>query len=275
MAANVEWEGPMTLTSPYGNLALNAASGDRYLLIPQSCDMGAALRVTKDPIPQADGSILHRRFEEGYEARLALQLWRDDHIACDSEMRSMLDTLNKHVRGLLNAGDNQGRLVWSPSGAVNRMLDDVRLLERLVASVGEGGVTICTFAIDTQFPYAQDEAQTTTTFLDGISAPLNNTGSVAYYPVWQVQGPFSTFIFSNLTTGEDFVYSGQAVPGASYAEVDTFRNTIYLITGGVPTDNLKSSVVVTSSDFWPLEPGTQTLEINDTDVDVLWAPAWT
>ena len=197
MAANVEWDIPFTLTSPEGTLALNAATGDRYLLVPQSCDMGADVRAETDNVPQGDGSILHHRFETGYHCNLTIQLWVGEEPACGEDVRRMLDTLNLHVRALLNAGDNEGRLTWLPSGYPTvgaRMLDDIRLNERLVATLDSNGIVVCTFAIDTAYPYAMDLTQTVTNIPSGgASAPIVNAGTTDFYPVIKVYGPASAF----------------------------------------------------------------------------------
>lgn len=272
MAATGEWAGvPFVLTSPYGTLNLNDTSGDRYLLIPSGCDMGAALRVTKDNVPQGNGSILHRRFEEGYVCNLQMMLWKDDAVACGADLVSMLDDLNLHVRGLLNAGDNQGRLAWLPSGSGSyRMIDDIRLLERLVvAAPDDGGGTVVTFAVDSAYPYAQDLTQQST----ALNATLNNTGTVAYWPVVQVFGATSAFTLTNVTTGKLVQYAGTAIPGGGqYVEIDMFRNTMYLNGNGA---NLISGLNMLNSDFFALEPGNNALTITGATATVLWAPAYT
>jgi len=270
MAATGEWDIPFVLTSPYGTLNLNAATGDRYLLIASGCDMGAPLRVTKDNVPQGNGSIMHRRFEQGYECRLTLQPWVDERPACAADLVRMLDTLNKHVRGLLNAGDNQGRLAWLPSGIAGyRMLDDIRLLERLAIGSPDSGIaSIVTFAIDTAYPYAQDLTQLST----ALNATLTNTGTVAYWPVIKVFGPTSAWTLQNVTTGKQLVYNGTAIAGGNYVEVDMFRNTMYLNGNGA---NRISSLNMLTSDFFPLEVGANIMTIAGATATALWAPAYT
>lgn len=287
MAANAEWEQEFVLTSPYGTLTLNTAVGDRYLLVPQSCDMGAPLRVTKDNIPQADGSILHHRFTEGYECRLTLELWQDGAIACGADMVRMLDTINEHAFGLLNAGDNQGRLSWPIAGGgvnSNRMLDDIRLLERVVAQVGDGGLTVVTFAVDTVYPYAMNLTQILTPIPEGVPTVLTNTGNTSFWPVIQVNQLNGTpsgsactgFTLQNQTPTPDLLFEwtdvlSTPIPGGSYGEIDCFRNTFYL--NGNQT-NLKPGVDFLTSDFWPLTPGANTIYIAGCDCDVLWNAPW-
>lgn len=271
MAATGEWaEIPFTLTSPYGDLVLNDTAGLRFVLIPSGCDMGAPLRVTKDNVPQGNGSILHRRFEEGYQCSLTLMFWRDKKPACGDDLVIMLDELNKHVRGLLNAGDNQGRLSWLPSGlAAYRMLDDIRLLERLqVQAPSDGRGTVASFSVDTAYPYAQDLTQQST----ALNATITNTGTVAYWPVVKVFGPTSAFTLTNVTTGELIDYSGTNIPALSWVEIDMFRNTMYLNGSGA---NLISSLNMLTSDFFPLDVGANALTISGATATVLWAPAYT
>lgn len=269
MAATGQWNVPFVLTSPYGDLNLNAATGDRYLLVQSGCEMGAPLRVTKDNVPQGNGSIMHRRFESGYECTLTMQLWVDDDPACDDDLVRMVDAINLHARGLLNAGDNQGRLRWSPTGQNERMLDDIRLLERVEIQVPESGIGVTvTFAVDTAYPYAQEYTQQ----LTSLNATLTNTGTVAYWPVVKVFGNTSAFTLTNVTTSKQLVYSGTNIPALSYVEIDMFRNTMYLNGSGA---NLISSLNMLTSDFFPLEVGANALTITGATADVLWAPAFT
>lgn len=283
MAATAEWDIPFALTSPYGTLVLNGpvSDGPRYLLVPQACQMGAELRIETDNVPQGDGSILHHRFETGYACVLAVELWDGDAFACGEVAREMVDVLNLHVRGLLNAGDNEGRLIWTPSGAVNRMLDDIRQAARLQVGLNDAGCTVATFAVDTQYPYAQNEAEETpASIADGATATLTNSGTTDYYPVMRVHGPAVEFNLFHDTLSTvlhwDTAYPGTPpIPGGSYAEVDFFRNTIYM---NGDEDNLLSGLDMLSSSFWPLEPGDNDVTVvifgGGASADILWASAW-
>lgn len=272
MAATAEWvDIPFTLQSPYATISLNAATGDRYLMVQSGCDMGAPLRVTKDNVPASDGSILHRRWFSGYEARLSLMLWYNDEPACGADLVRMMDTLNGICWSLRDAGDDEGRLLWTPTGKAIRMLDDIRLLERLVAVVGESGGVTCTFAVDTAYPYAQDFTQIST----ALGATVNNTGTAEYWPVIQVSGS-STFVITNTTTGLEMVYNanlpGGVTPGVGdYIEFDFFRNTAYL---NGNQDNCKGGIDIGESDFWSLIPGNNTITLSSGSGTMLWAPAY-
>lgn len=283
MAATAEWDVPFFLETVYGTLTLNAATGERYLLVPQACDMGANIRATVDNVPQADGSVLHHRFETGYFVQLSLQLWYGDAPACNEDLELMVDTLNLHVRALINAGDNEGRLYWTPSGAANRMVDDLRLLERLTFAVAETGAVVATFTVDTNRPYAQDHAEITTPIANGGTATLTNDGTTDFFPVMLVTPdiqtpPTPTEFYIGTTTLGSVLHWSSAYPGTptlvpgDYIEIDFFRNTLYV---NGDEDNAKSGFDPTISEFFPLEPGANDVTIIGGDVDVLWQSAWT
>ncbi len=205
-------------------------------------------------------------------------------LACESSLLTqMLDDLTGALRSLLNAGDNQGRLAWEVDGGNERMLDDVRLLVYPVFTPGPPPSV--TFTIDSQYPYAQDLNQTRTPVADGVPVIVDNTGSADYQPVFLVNqlngvvdsGAVHTFTIQNLTTGEQFVYD-DSLPGASpisagghYAEINTFANTIFLDGDGA---NLKAGVDELNSEYLSLPIGSSVIQIDDCDMDILWAPAW-
>lgn len=283
MPAVPDWSLPMTLTSPAGTLLLNqeVPSLGAFFLDGDGCKFNIGVRSTKDHVPQSDGDILHHRFLTGTEMPLKIQLWESaerNKVACDALLETMLDTLTRHMRALLNAGDNEGRLAWNiPSGGNIRILDDIRLLvypDYTQDPSAMGSTVLAT--VDSQFPYAQDLTQQSTDIADGATETLDNTGSADYFPVFQVQGPTSGFSLSNLTTGVVFDYDSTlpgavAIGGGDYAEIDTFRNTIFLNGSGA---NLKAGVSQLTSDYWALVVGENDVTIDGGDVTVLWAPAW-
>jgi len=279
MPAVPKWASPIQfdVTNPYnGTLILNVLSDRLYLLDQENCSFDITVRSTTDDVPQADGSILHHRFLTGTQMQLAIQLWESaDTVACDALLAEMVGDLTGAFRSLLNAGDNAGRLTWQVDGGNDRILDDIRLLA-YPAFTMSGPLGIVTVTIDSQYPYAQDLTQQLTTITDGNTAVLANTGSADYLPVFQVSNlSGSTFTLENVTTGIEFNYNdalpgGIAITGANYAEIDTFRNTIFLNGSGA---NLKAGVVQLSSDYWALVAGNNTVGITGADVDILWAPA--
>lgn len=278
-----------TLTNPFnGSLEFNyPSSTGLFLLRGAQCSFDISVRSQKDNVPQADGSILHQRFLTGTEISLAIEFWENNQqVACDSVLRAMLDELSGVLRSLLNAGDNEGRLSWTPDGALARMVDDVRLLEypRFQANVAEPYLIV---KLDSQYPYAQDLVQTLTPCSDGVPVTLNNTGSADYFPVFivnRLNGAVAATAVNNftitVTQGTNvvqFVYS-DAFPGADpisvgghYAEINTFANTIYLDGSGA---NLKAGVDELNSEYMPFPTGSFDVQIDGCDMDVLWAPAW-
>lgn len=277
----VEWSVPFTLQTPEDDITFNVFSDRAYILEPTACDAGADVRDTKDNVPQADGSILHQRFYTGYECKLTCSYWENDEaLACESLAREMHDNLMRALRSLQFGA---GRLVWTPSGAANRMFDEVRLLVRATVRPQDSTMIVVDFTLDTPFPYAQDETETTTHFDDASDTQtLTNNGSAPFYPVWKVYGPVCYFTISNVTTGLDIIYDADlpgavCIGGSDYVEIDTFRNTVYL---NGSSSNLKSGIDITNSDFFPLDVGDNIITISGEgtfsppDVDCLWQAAW-
>ena len=263
-----DWTVPFELTSALFDpnpLPINTDTGSGiYLLRPEGCSLGPTVRATKEDIPQASGSILHDRYLTGTEMTLAVQLWGTiNQPACDTPdlQQEMLDTFMGYAAHLLNAGDNEGRISWAPSGTSERMLDDIRLLSYPTGELLEGVLEL-TMTIDTRFPYSME--------LTELQAPLDaseivmNIGNLPTYPVFQLDGPFSTLILANTTTGAQWTYDA-ALPGAAsvgptdYIEIDTFRNTAYLNGNGA---NMKAGIDPLTAEFFPLAVGANTLTLS-------------
>lgn len=286
MPAVPDWSAAMTLTNPYsGTLLLNqlAADGYLYLLDESGCQFNVTVRSTKDDVPQSDGSILHHRFMTGTEMTLAIQLWQNrTQKACDAILSSMVDNLTGSLRSLLNAGDNQGRLSWAVDGKNERFLDDCRLL--VYPSYAELPVPTVIVTIDSEYPYAQETEATPDSCADGDTVTLTNTGTAAYWPVFR-PGPATAFTITvvnsyGITT--QFVYvgagnpGGVAIGGGDCAEINCFRNTIFLAVGCGSGDdaNLKAGVDELNSDYPFLTPGDNDVSITGASMDILWAPAY-
>jgi hypothetical protein len=291
-----DWTVPMTLTSPQGTLLLNqytSVSGSQcyFLLTPQDCKVGPTLgelvtrleriRATKDNVPQGDGSILHHRFLPGMVMNLAVEFWKtvggEGEVACDDLLQLMLDELMKHVRALQNAGDNQGRLSWSPAGQADRMLDDIRMLTYPAEEILETSAGLqVQFAVDSQWPYMEDLNQTTTNIV--AANTITNGGSAPFYPVFHVNGGGTNFQLVSLTDLDDqgnpkeIDWTG-SIGGGHYIEIDTFRNTMFEDGSGA---DVLGGLDFTTSDFWTLLPGMNdiTLSGDFASVDVLWQNAW-
>ena len=264
-----DWAVPFLLTSAdYSatKLDINTQTANGlYLLRPEGCSLVNQVRSSKEFVPQEDGAILHRRFAAGMEMTLAIQLWEThDKIACDDLLQTMLDTLMGYLYGLLNAGDNEGRIQWLPDGfsstASNyRMLDDIRLASYPVESQQPGSPYEITVTVDCELPYAFDLTEVSQS-LTGGSGTITNYGNRPLYPVWKIYGPFDDFTLTNTTTVEQLVWNqllpgaGTAITDAQYLEIDTFRNTVSLFRAttatGVNAANSATINVASTSD-WP------------------------
>lgn len=247
----------------YGDLSLNAASGDQYLLNKDLCDMWQDVRAQQLNIPQADGSLVQERFLTGTRLQLNVQMWHDGDPACDEDLQRMTDTIMKHAQSMTKAAWS-GRFLWDPDGDDVRMLDYMQMVSRPQWSWKER-VPNVTFNFDSPFPYAIDFTQIASTFSG--SQVLNNVGNASFWPVFQVTGG-GPFVLSNDVTEEAIVFTGTY---SGYAEIDTFRNTIYQNGDGA---NLKDGLDVETSDFWALVPGNNVVTIVGGSVTVLWQAAW-
>lgn len=303
----VEWENPWQLVSPAGTLQFNADVSlgttplGHFLLDRTKCSAGAARRITRTNLPQADGEITHRKFRSGYVLELNVQFWDygKGALACGGTLREMADLLDLHLNAIANA---DGRILWEPTswpddGLVlsQRMVDKVRSLgpsglggdssfvSVVVEQAADGPGADATFALLSPLPYAQDFTQITTNIASG--GTLTNGGNTDFYPVMQVHGPCSSFAITNTSVqdenGNDLsVVYDSTLPGAvtigvgHYAEIDFFRQTIFL---DGHFANLSAGIDVTLSDFFPLVPGDNVLTVGaytGSQIDVLWQNAY-
>lgn len=278
---------PWLLVTDQGNLLLNDvnASDGYFIVLDDGSVGGTTVRSSKDDIPQADGSILHRRFLTGYEVTFAIAYATGPEMfaTCRTTPTSqaMNDTLMRHLMELVH--DN-GRILYTPTNQAVRLLDQVQLLSGPLVSI-EPGLTRVVFTVDSPFPYSIDYTQIET-IIGGSDNPmtLTNGGTAPMYPVFQVYGPTDYFVISNNTSGLSLTYDAD-LPGApsigmgDYAEFDMFRNTVYLNGDGA---NLKPGIDITVSDFFPLIVGDNEIEMlgNGTfssppaETHVLWQNAW-
>ena len=277
-----DWSVPFTLTSAvYSATPLDintpvvfTAGTGIFLLRPDGCTLTNQVRQTKDFVPQADGAILHRRFTGGMEMNLAIQLWENDtQIACDTLLQEMLDDLMGYLYNLINAGDNEGRISWVPSGgsstaSTGRMLDDIRLLSYPAESQQPASPYEIAVTVDCALPYAEDLTQATPG-ISGGGGTVINYGNRPSYPVWQVynaSGANLAFTLTNTTTGDSFSFD-DTLPGCAdiasgqYVEIDTFRNSVTKVAAGPVLSNVAAGVVMTTSDFFSIPPGSNTITL--------------
>jgi hypothetical protein len=247
-----------------------------YLLRQEGCSLvNGGVRMTKEHVPQGDGDILHRRFVSGSEITLAVQMWQTTNKpACDELLQVMSDTLMGYAYGLLNAGDNEGRVIWTPAGEATRMLDDCQLLSYPVSSQSAREAYELVFSLDSPWPYAMDSVQDPADNLPNLSTAASsivNGGNRSSYPVILLYGDLSGTdlqTVTNVTTGEFFQYDCAQpgspnidVGGNEWLEIDMFKNTVYKVVstgGGAPftLSNAEAGIVMDTSTFFTLAPGT-------------------
>ncbi len=278
-----DWSTVNTLTTPAGNLTLNAGSGDRYLLLNEHCSSGADLRVTFDMIPQSDGQLNHRQYLTGYGMSLAIALWVNQDPACGVDAQDMLDELGAHIDALRNP-EGVTRIIWTPDGMASRMTNDISLSTRPVVTTTPRGddqaIVAITFSVVSEFPYEMSEAENTPVRIaggTGLGDTLTNGGNTRFWPVFKVYGPTGYFELHNLTTGEVLIWNGSA-PGSSflgtseYLEIDMFRGTVVL--NGDVDDSFIAGIDFTQTEFWALIPGANDVAVVGADADVLYNDAW-
>lgn len=304
MSANLEWDIPFTLTTPFSGTPLvfnTTGAGPRYLMDRSGCVMGPGLAssttIRRDRvfIPQASGEIKQvRGFKPGYEFTIALELYigksdADGDVdvtpACLGDLVAMGDLLMGHCEALVQG---EGRISWlpSPSGTTavdQRMLDKISLLSWPTPQFDDVDMTVTiTFEVFTAFPYAINLTEGTPATVPNT---LTNVGTSRTYPVFRVHGPSTDFILTNTSVLDDagnplqFIYDsglpgGAAIGGGDYAEIDTFRNTIYLNGSGA---NLKANIDVIDSEFFWLNPGANVITVGGSGtgtVDAIWNSAW-
>lgn len=273
----IEWSNPATLRTARGDLDLNTAESPgvaRYLLDKTRCEVTRGLRVTSDPVPQGDGEIFHRRFTDGTELQLAVQLWHGSKPACGAEARLMYEALALQLSTMLN---EPGRFLTTPTDyGDERMLDQARWLSPMKLEYGPNDLHIVTFAIDSPFPYLIDGTQLTQTVEHLATESIFNLGNADFYPVIKAHGDAALFSIENLTTGQQIRYDWTR-PGAvpidlgDYAEIDTFRNTVYL---NGDEASLKAGIDVELSDFFVLVPGENEIAVDGVDAEFLVNHAW-
>lgn len=291
-----DWSNPFELVTPVGPLKLNwtdPATGRRFQLNPAKCSAILPVRTTDaDDVPQGDGKIPHRRWFSGYGAHLAIEPWiapvgPDPNLvdpygeaaaACDSDLVEMLDLLGLHKNAIIRTGLVSGlpnaRLIWTPSGHANRMLDRCQLQSGADLAVTEGslgGVQV-EFDIDTPYPYYISETEIDTVLYESGTtefAVIENCGNIDGFLVVQVFGPTSLFFMANMDALDmdgnplEFIYDA-ALPGAvpigagDYIEFDFFRGSAYLNGSGAKR---MAGLDMRISEFFPLIPGDNTLNV--------------
>lgn len=293
MAAVYDWDDPFTLTTPVGTLLINQLEPTTlgyFMLDHEACSSGHPLRAPRDNVPQQPGDILHNHFRQGYEMSLLMELYGTsmgadcrENPTCDTQLTAMGDLLQQHLNSIIGEDPFlpiNGRIQWTPQGPpVDRMLDRCRLLVEPIF-LDDGAITTVSFTLVTQYPYAMDAPNTTTSF--AASTTIFQTGTCPGFPVIRVHGPFNTFQLRNNSYLDEngqpvsIVYDAgrvgaQSVGSGHYVEIDCWANTAYLDGNGA---DLMPCIDITASDFFSLQTGPNMLDIiggyTGTGVDVIW-----
>lgn len=279
---NLEWEVAHDLVTPGGTVLLNqpdAGTGRTFLVRPEGYSIVPSLRVNAENISQMDGSIPHPRYKTGLVATMTVAYLINEggtsfEPACGADLREMHETLVRALNSIRRLGPSNQRLIWTPTGAGRRMLNDVQLLSWLAPEKADENESRVTFSLETPFPYAIDLTQTTTTI-----GTITNPGNADFFPVmhitggaWTVQNASVLDRFGNpLKLVYDSTRPGAITP-SGYAEVDFFRGTIFANGDGA---DLTAGIDPTVSDFFPMVPGSNSMSIFGGGAgSVLWNPAW-
>lgn len=299
---NVEFDCPQVLACRLGELALNetdaGSSGTlrRYQVLPDGFLVGPTARVTQQFLSQQDGSQMYPRFKTGAVVTMTVRLQvqksagSGEYVpACGVDLVEMSDRLNLWLNTMRTQefGDQQ-RYVWTPTGKAARMLQNVEVLQWPTPSPGsdlEPEPTV-TFALESPFPYAVDESDTTTHVDDGDTEDFLNDGSSDVWPVIKVTSPGSSavtaFTITNVLTGLSIAYDSSRPSGGedltfgpvAYAEIDCFRGSIFRNGDG---QDLIPGIVPGPTDFFTLTAeltAPNQLTIVGADMDVTWAKAY-
>jgi hypothetical protein len=295
--ANVQWqEIPFCLVTPTVSLPFNpqltGASGPALILDADKCQAGSAKRVTRDNTPQRGGEIMHKHFKTGFVMQIggyyanvlnASTVPCQMEPACGADLVELDDML---MRALDSIENEDGRLIWTPTGYPNRMVDALRWL----GPDGVGGAAFTAVlteredqiftgfqvALVSPYPYASAEAEIDTPLDDGVPVTLDNVGTTDFWPVVEVYGPTSAFTLENVTTGEALVYNAgfplaNPIGSGHFIEFDFFRNTAYFDGSG---NTALPGVDVLNSDFWSLAPGDNVIELSGATGLVKWQAAY-
>lgn len=289
---NVEWSVAHDLVTPGGTVLFNqveaaggsSAGGRLWQLEHDSYAIVPTLRITTDNLSQANGSIIHPRFKTGLTATMKVTYMvkptgadQPDYVpACGTDLREMHEALIRALDSITDLTSGTQRLIWTPDaspGIDRRMLDQVVVTGWPTAEWDITG-TSATFAVESPFPYAIGYTQESTP----LGATVVNDGTTEFTPVIKVNGPASAFTITSMTDLDQFGApkeinydssrpDGVAIPGGHFAEIDTFRGSIYLDGNGA---DLTAGLDPETTDFWRLLPGSNVLTISGAGADMLW-----
>lgn len=269
----------MSLLTPRGSLQFNVESGDRYMVVASGSSVAWTVRGGHDDVPQAHGSIVHPKFRTGLTLTVAVEFWTgigpaEGAPACGEDLDRMHQTLMLHLNELDDA--DSARWFWLPENYGDlRLIDNIRIasVEPITFPSEQAQMS---FSVESPFPYAIDFTEQQTAIPDVGSVTVTNLGTTEVWPVFRVLGPTSLFVLSSNTLGQQLVYDASrpgaaAIAAGDYAEIDFFRNTIYL---NGDQANLKAGIDVETSDFFTLVPGANDVSLSGATATMLWNHAW-
>lgn len=125
-------------------------------------------------------------------------------------------------------------------------------------AISEGIITSEDEYIDGDQPFCDwtGTPHESTSFREPLYEPsiVNNPGTVDAYPIWKIVGPGSTLTLDNVRTGRKLLLSLTTPLGSGEVATIDARNSTALLQDGT---NLYR--YLTLDDFWPLEPGSNTV----------------
>lgn len=268
------------LVTPQGTLTFNDAASPRLLVLGVPGFDNHSLRTAIDPAPQRPGAIVHRALEGARYPGIKCLLQGTDAAT----VAAYEDQIKGYVGSMLST---QGRVIFQPPGKEQRFIevnayDAIEFEPVESGSFGEplGFLKTGLIPLVASDPYSFTYAQDVNDILDGQAKVISNLGNVGWWPVLRVYGPFTGFTITNNTTGESIAMGNStpmSIAAGHYVEIISKWETCVL-DGNVR--HLEGYLDVASTDFWQLQPGTNTIAAGfiggagTTKVTVLSNSAW-
>lgn len=285
-----------TLETPVGTLEFNVfdSDGEGYRLTGVDGWDAPSMRSAVEVVPQADGATVFPSYDGARFPIVSGQI-----RAFTSESRTRLeDGLKAHMRAIKRT---DGVLRQFPTGYPARRCT-VRQYDQvsIAASAGMGPrgfqlafvsgnpaiVSDLEHTVDTSglqpgqgswvFPHVFPLSFGDTA--SGGTATVNVGGNTETLPTIRIYGQASSPRVANLTTGEQLSLTALALGPADYAEIDCAAQTVTL--NGSSLHSLIGALDVATSTFWPLEPGTNQIQLTASQfaagayAKVLYRDAW-
>lgn len=234
-----------------------------------------AIRVAVDNRAHKSGGIMHK-FYRGprYVTLEALVIGNNA-----SGVASISDQLQGFLQRIMQ---NDGQYLFVPSYASG----DIRYLtvrhyealkvQHSTSTTGATGISAPKAAIVTLVA-ADWNAYTyngvaSVDISDGGSATVPNGGNTDGWPVIRIKAPVSGDVtITNVTTGYSITMLGMILVGGDYTEIDMLEEEG---TNSVGFGDPLSSLDLTTSDFFPITPGGNTISVTGADITVFPREAW-